>query len=93
MNLESRVKKLESLVGVSSEFCLCKASKPGCSNVVVIEPEMSEGDRQQMLVDARRPIHCDNCGKQIERHIIIINEVESTIPVPEGGFDQRAAAV
>lgn len=78
MNIKNRIEKLENAAGVNSEFCGCpsRAAEKGCQ-MIMMDMDRSEHEREALIAEAQKPEFCDLCGKQIEKHLIIIQAAQS----------------
>ncbi len=82
MNLKTRIEKVERRAKVS-DFCICHGN-PRCESVYwedgkpAICPELLAGKPPPI------PDTCDVCGKPINKTLIIVDFISSTIPKPEG---------
>ncbi|MGI8542815.1 MAG: hypothetical protein ACR2MD_04970 [Aridibacter sp.] len=85
MNIKNRLNKLESKTNLKSENCICNGSFEQ-SEVWIKKNETSE----PYLSGEPIPETCGRCNKPIEKQIIIIEGVESKIPVPEAEAKRRS---
>ena len=87
MSIKNRLKKLQiQIIGNDSEFCGCKKEL----KTIVIVPSPDGG---KMTLDGKpyikpsceeTPEFCERCRKPIEKQVIIVRGVKSSIPKPEG---------
>jgi hypothetical protein len=82
MNIKTRVQKLEQRTGVGSEVCTCF---PRRNLETWRQSEIEKGvfTAPEIFGDAV-PDCCDGCGKPIEKEILMLQFIKSTIPKPEG---------
>lgn len=73
MNIRNRLEKLEKGANLDSEFCSCSRE----TVVSVIEPDedRTEEEDQRLVSEPEKPETCAQCGKEIEKRIIIIQDI------------------
>ena len=75
MNINKRLEKLEKASQLDSEFCACH----GGTSTRVIAPDWdrTEEEYQELIAEAQKPENCGQCGKIIEKRLIIVECVRS----------------
>ncbi len=75
MTIQNRLEKLEKAANISSTNCNC----PREWQTRVILPDLDKTEEQMILEQAERmkPERCEQCGKLIERRVIIVKPIEA----------------
>ncbi len=73
MNIENRLTKLEAAANVNSENCACTGGLQ--FRAVGPDWEHTEEQFQLLLAEAHRPETCEQCGKLIDKQVIVIEGV------------------
>lgn len=73
MNITNRLEKLEKTLHIDSEFCSCSRE----TVIRVIEPDLdrTEAEYQELISEAEKPETCEQCGKLIQKRVIVIQGV------------------
>ena len=74
MNIKSRLEKLEKSSHLDSEFCACRGEIT--TSVVLPDLDRTEEEYERLIAEAQTPGNCDQCGKVIERRLIIVEGVK-----------------
>lgn len=73
MTIKNRLEKLEKTTHLDSEFCACQ--RYNVHRIINPDIDRTEAEYQRLIAEAQKPEYCDQCGKQIERQLIIIEGV------------------
>ena len=79
MDINKRLEKLERASHLDSEFCDC--SREVVTRVIYPDLDRTEEEYQESIADAEKPENCNQCGKVIEKRLIIVET--------RGGNDAR----
>ena len=83
MNIENRLTKLENAASVNSEFCTCR--REILTRVIAPDLDRTGTECETLIAEAQKPEYCDQCGKLIEKQLIIIQAAKGS-----GGPDYPA---
>ncbi|CAN5384507.1 hypothetical protein BH20ACI2_BH20ACI2_09760 [soil metagenome] len=70
MNIDNRLTKLENIAGINSEFCSCR--REVLTRVIAPDLDRTETEHDALIAEAQKPEYCDQCKKEIEKQLIII---------------------
>ena len=76
MTIQNRLERLEKAANIGSIHCNCP--REWQTRVILPDLDKSEEDCRREREESMRPEYCDDCGKLIERRIIIVKPVEAS---------------